>query len=660
MNLKPGDTIGEYRILEIIGNGGFSVVYKALDTSLMRSVAIKQYSPEVFSEESTREWFVREARLSASLNHPNIVSIHALRQEGDLLFLVMEYLPGGDLLSLIEEQGPVHRDLLLKVAANVCHALETLHARNVIHRDIKPENILIAHEGHFKLTDFGLAHIHQQHGPNRSVGPQPGTLLYMSPEQATAGEVTPRSDIYSLAVVLYEAISGHYYLDYHHEIDTDDDLRDLILNADPLPIQRWHKSVPRELIAPIHRALSKDPALRPRTAREFLAELRSAAARSKHATLSNKAQPLPNGTPQASPDLLRSLYVIRTLRDADKKPNVALRELQTIWQQHNGLPEVAAEYGETLVALGQETKGRHYLEQALHLKPNLPFAQIALADILRTAEADDADIEAALIAAIHADPDLAYAVLYEDIVNALSDPLVYENYVNAFHQAAETLPRAPLYHNLGMVLALATNRQADAIAAFRTALQIDPDYGPPYIGLSSILTETNRVEDAVELLQRARFGYYPILDKADWHKVNTVYQRSHAFVALAIAYIQIEQHENSAIAARGVLDIDPDGLEEDIAELLTAYVQAAQSWVKQDEHLRAYKFLNQIIPLAAHWGHVQAFSLLESTQKQIAPANGRPRQWEEAVDWLKTSLLSLRRTPSSSPRIQELAAQNDG
>lgn len=109
MQLKPGDTIGEYEILEVIGNGGFSVVYRAEDTNLLRQVAIKQLNPEVFSEAGTREWFIRKARLAASLSHPNIVATYALREQGDAIFLIMEYLSGGDLHTLVSEQGPLDR-----------------------------------------------------------------------------------------------------------------------------------------------------------------------------------------------------------------------------------------------------------------------------------------------------------------------------------------------------------------------------------------------------------------------------------------------------------------------------------------------------------------------------------------------------------------------
>ena len=161
MRLKPGDRIGEYKILEVIGNGGFSIIYRAEDTFLLRQVAIKQLSTEVFSEEGTREWFIREARLAASLNHPNIVGTYALREEGDSMFLIMEYLPGGDLHDLMSQQGPLDLTTILRIATDICHALQALHDREVIHRDIKPENILIGPEEQFKLADFRLAQIRQ-------------------------------------------------------------------------------------------------------------------------------------------------------------------------------------------------------------------------------------------------------------------------------------------------------------------------------------------------------------------------------------------------------------------------------------------------------------------------------------------------------------------
>lgn len=656
MQLIPGATIGEYRIVEVIGNGGFSVVYKAEDTHLLRPVAIKQFSPEIFSEAGTRDWFIREARLSASLNHPNIVATYALREQDDSLFLVMEYLPGGDLHTMIAGTGPLERATFLKVATSVCHALETLHARNVIHRDIKPENILIGQDGLFKLADFGLAHVRyaHQHSLNSASGPQPGTLLYMSPEQALGEEVTTRSDIYSLAVVLYEAMTGHYYLDFDPFAHDEDALLSLIAYEAPIYPERYHSTVPEELAEPLLRALHKLPDMRPQTAREFLAEIKSAISRSKRSTLSQKRRPLEPHTTTTSPELLMDLYRVRTLRDAQDLPQKAMEQLRTIWGTYSGVPEVAAEYGETLVALGHSAEGRTWLEQAIHLKPELPFAQLALAELYRNVDENEDEADDAVIQAIHADPDLTYAVLYDDIIQA-DDQQDYEALVALFKRAADEFVKAPMYHNLGQVLALNKSREAESIAAYEFAIDLDPDYGPAYVGLASLLIELGQVDKATNLLEQGAYRYFPNLPPEDWHKAHTVYQRPHAYLALAVAYAQLGQYENSAIAACTVLDLNPKELEEDAEELLDAYVRAAETWSSQGEHLRAYKLLNQVIPLAAHWGKVEVFMLLSVTQSKIGVQFRRKRQWDDAVDWLKAGLITLHRSQSRSRAAQKLA-----
>jgi serine/threonine protein kinase/Tfp pilus assembly protein PilF len=650
--LKPGESIGEYKILSVIGNGGFSVVYKAEDTILGRLVAIKQLLPDAFSEEGSREWFIREARLTASLNHPNIVHIYALREQGESLFLVMEYLSGGDLHTLVQQDGPLNRSTLLKVTTDICTALETLHARNVIHRDIKPENILIAQPNHFKLADFGLAHanIIPTDSTDDATGPQPGTLLYMSPEQAWGREVTVRSDIYSLAVVLYEAVTGYYYLDVDLRKVDDETLMRAIEEMPPrFPVPR-HESIPREISAPLMRALSKNPAERPPNARAFLSDIRSAVARSKHATLSQRRRPLEPHDAQISPGLLRDLYEIRTIRDADHDPHQALERLRVIWETYPGIPEVAAEWGETLIALGRPAEGRPWLESAIRLKPELPFAHLALADLYRTVDENDEAADESTVHAIHIDPDLVYAVLYEDIVESLEEPEKYEDYVTLFRRAAEEQPAAAVLHNLGQILALSKTHEAESIEAFEAAISRDSNYGPAYVGLGSLLIEAGQLDRALELLQQATYSYFPNLPPEDWHKTNTVYQRPHAFLALAVTYVQIGHFENSAIAARTVLELAPKELESEAPALLDAYVQAAKTWIKQGESLRAYKFLNQIIPLAATFANVQVFTLLEVSQNQIDPKSRRKQQWDDAVDWLKSGLIHARRPNDKPPQ----------
>jgi tetratricopeptide (TPR) repeat protein len=470
----------------------------------------------------------------------------------------------------------------------------------------------------------------------------------MSPEQAMGREVSTRSDIYSLAVVLYEAITGRYYLDVDLRNTDDNALRRAIEHVSPQFPVPFNDGIPREISAPLLRALSKDPSERPPNARTFLSDIRSAATRSKHATLSQRRRPFEAQAVHMPPDLLRDLYEIRTIRDSHHHAELALERLREIWETYPGIPEVAAEWGETLVALGRPDEGRPWLESALHLKPTLPFAQLAMADLYQTVDENEEAAEEAVILAIHADPDLVYAVLYDDIVDSLENPEEYAEYAALFRHAAEEDTSPAIMHNLGQILTLSKTHDVESIAAFEDAIHRDSNYGPAYVGLANLLIEEGHLERAIELLQQATYGYYPTLPPEDWHKTNTVYQRPHAFLALAIAYAQIDHFENSAIAARTVLELSAKELNDDAPALLDAYVQAAKTWIKQGEHLRAYKFLNQVIPLAATWGNVQIFTLLEVTQNQVDPKSRRKQQWDDALDWLKSGLTHSRRPTGKS------------
>ncbi|HVO42498.1 MAG TPA: serine/threonine-protein kinase, partial [Aggregatilineales bacterium] len=312
--LRPGDRIDEFHILSVLGNGGFSVVYKGVDTELERLVAIKQFNPSAFSEPTSEARFLREAKLAASLNHSNIVSIYTFKRQPESLFLIMEFLAGGSIRDLLTTYGYLAQGTFIKLATHVCQALDVLHGRGVIHRDIKPENILCTEAGDFKLADFGLAHMLKVDRRRSAVGPQSGTLLYMSPEQAAGEPVTPLSDIYSFATVLYECLTGQYYL---HEQDTEDGIIQSIIADEPIAPSAYNPNVPDTFDAPLLKALSKDPARRYRAAGEFLEALKAAAARHPHDPL--------------SPELVNELYTIRTLRDLLNEPEQAQARLNTPW-----------------------------------------------------------------------------------------------------------------------------------------------------------------------------------------------------------------------------------------------------------------------------------------------------------------------------------------
>ena len=198
--------LGKYIILEEIGRGGMGAVYKARDVELNRIVAIKVLSPYLVGEPHLVQRFMREARLAANLDHPNIVTIYDIGGEGGYYYFAMKYLAGRPLKEILAERAPLPLPDVVAIVRQLAAALDYAHEQNLIHRDVKPGNVIVGDDGHVTLTDFGLAKVAENLKLTAS-GEAIGTLEYMAPEQAR-GEVDKRSDIYSLGVMAYEMIAG--------------------------------------------------------------------------------------------------------------------------------------------------------------------------------------------------------------------------------------------------------------------------------------------------------------------------------------------------------------------------------------------------------------------------------------------------------------------
>jgi serine/threonine protein kinase len=214
------ETLGHYRILGPLGKGGMGEVYAAEDTRLHRRVAIKVLPPLLAGDAERRHRFEREAQAIAALNHPNIVTIHSVEQDDGVPFLTMELVEGKSLAESIRTGG-LPTDALLRVGIAVSDAMAAAHQRGITHRDIKPGNIMVSPEGRVKVLDFGLAKLREAEAeeaaeavtrvPTQDLtgeGRIIGTVAYMSPEQAEGKPVDPRSDIFSLGVVLHELATG--------------------------------------------------------------------------------------------------------------------------------------------------------------------------------------------------------------------------------------------------------------------------------------------------------------------------------------------------------------------------------------------------------------------------------------------------------------------
>ena len=224
-----GRTISHYRITGQLGSGGMGIVYEALDLDLGRQVALKFLPPQLSGDPNALERFLLEARAASSLNHPNICTIYAVEKvkienEAEQTFIAMELLEG-ETLDRRMGSGPLPPDRLLEWSIQLADALDAAHAKRIIHRDIKPANIFITQRGQVKVLDFGLAKLTHPEMEMTTIGatqdsPRPanltspgatvGTIAYMSPEQARGEELDPRTDLFSLGVVVYQMATGRF------------------------------------------------------------------------------------------------------------------------------------------------------------------------------------------------------------------------------------------------------------------------------------------------------------------------------------------------------------------------------------------------------------------------------------------------------------------
>jgi serine/threonine protein kinase len=270
-----GEQIGPYHIVRLLGSGGMATVYQARDSRLERDVAIKVL-PEVRIERTLRVRFEREARAASALNHPNICSVHDVGEFEGHPFLVMELLEGQTLRDYIDAQ-PRDFGEIRRLTSQIAEALGAAHAKRIVHRDIKPANIFVTERGDVKLLDFGLAsraalraglaETSTQHTLTNP-GSAPGTIAYMSPEQARGEVLDARTDLWSLGVVLYEMVSGSRPF----EGSTAAVVFEAILNKAPVPVCE-RNPVPADLACIVARLLEKDRELRYQSAAALRADL---------------------------------------------------------------------------------------------------------------------------------------------------------------------------------------------------------------------------------------------------------------------------------------------------------------------------------------------------------------------------------------------------
>ncbi len=258
---------GRYKIIKKAGTGGMADIFKAEDTILGRLVAIKMLHPQFAHDENFVARFRREAQSAASLNHPNIVNIYDWGRADSTYFIVMEYIEGENLKQIIGKSGPLSAEIAVKIMIRVCDALEFAHKHQIVHRDIKPHNIIITKDGTVKVTDFGIARAGSS--TMTQTGSILGTATYISPEQAQGTAVGKSSDVYSLGIVLYEALTGCVPFEGESPVAV---AFKQVHEPPPLP-RSINPAISQSLETVILKAMAKNPGERYLSAEEMKADL---------------------------------------------------------------------------------------------------------------------------------------------------------------------------------------------------------------------------------------------------------------------------------------------------------------------------------------------------------------------------------------------------
>ncbi len=270
--MMVGDTVGQYRVTQLLGEGGMGAVYKAIDTMIEREVAIKVLRPEIAHQKNLLERFRTEAVTLAKLNYPGIAMLYSFLQEGDQFYMILEYVPGKTLECVEQEHGALDYKTAVPLFVKILEAMQPAHEMGIMHRDVKPANIMLTTWGSVKLMDFGIARVLGAARQTRQ-GALVGTMEYIAPERIKGKEGGPAADIYSLGVVLYEMLAGRLPFRSENEYEL---MHMHLENAAP-GFAEVGVSVPREIEAVVEKSMAKQEADRYTTCEEFIEALQSVA-----------------------------------------------------------------------------------------------------------------------------------------------------------------------------------------------------------------------------------------------------------------------------------------------------------------------------------------------------------------------------------------------
>ncbi len=531
-------TILHYEIMEKLGEGGMGVVYKAKDFKLKRDVAIKFLPPHVSANKEERSRFEVEAQAAAALNHPNIATIYAIEQDGDEVFIVMEFIDGPELSERIKSARMSLADSV-SIIEQIASGLQAAHQKGIIHRDIKSSNIMLTKSGQVKIMDFGLAKVKWSSNVTRQ-GTTVGTAAYMSPEQARGDKVDHRADIWSMGVIFYEMLTGKlpFRGDFEQAVIYS------IMNEEVGNISEVRTDIPPGMDHIINKILTKEAIDRYRDAAEFLTDLRQVVTESKSKPAEDEEKriavlPFENISPDKETDYfaegLAEELIINLSRI--KGVSVVARTSSMLFKDSR----------KDIKTIGRELRARYVMEGSVRrFKDDLRISA-QLIDVERGTQLWGETYKGKL-----ADVFDIQEQVSKEIVEALTVKLSPNEKVVLEKRSTVNADAFDLYlRGRDFLYRLSKHSVQFAIQLFQKATELDTRYAAAYAGLGEAYAILYAFYDRNSIL----------LDKAIESGLKALMYDStlsEAYAALALAYYNRKSLEEAFTAGQKAIELDPN------------------------------------------------------------------------------------------------------
>ena len=537
-----GQTISHYKILEKLGEGGMGVVYKAEDTRLDRFVAIKVLPSHLSASTDSNARFLKEAKATAALSHPNILSVYDVGESDGSMFLVLELVEGRTLdsyISSLKSGSGIPLKQVLDWVLQVTRGLKAAHDKNIIHRDIKPHNLMITNDDQIKVMDFGLAKLTTAVSITKS-GTSLGTLSYMSPEQAQGLPADHRSDIWSLGVVLYEMLTAELPFKAEHVAG----LTYLIMNEDPAVPSMLDRKIPLHVDSVVKKMLEKDRSRRYQNCAEVLEALEASRSEMETSATSVKAKaiavlPFTNMSNDAENEYFSDGLTEELILNLSRLKDVRVVS-RTTSMQYKGTKK-------DIKTIGKELAARYVLEGSVRKFQD---------NIRITAQLIDVESDAQLWAEAYkgtlADVFDIQEQVSKQIVDALMVKLTPTEKVVLSKRSTDNPEAFDLNLRARNFLSrLAKNDLHAAVQLFQRAIELDVRYAAAYAGLSEAYAtlyffferQSLVLDNAIEAGLTA-LTYDPTL--------------SEAYASLALAYFNKESTDEAYRAGHRAIELDPN------------------------------------------------------------------------------------------------------